>query len=220
MANTTAAQILFRSFGMSSNTDIPEQYWELIEKHRAELISQAAAITGNREDAEDVVQETFTDAFRDPEKLANAGSVGAWLKSINRCNALNRLRDRKLASAKKAGQIHSLPENTFTTGGFSMLELKDSISKALETLPPHLRQIVVMRYYQHLSYKEIAEKLRMPIGNVGGLLMDASVRLYAKLSIQLGASAVSTSKHTQSTLPVQSQPNARDANGKNIPGAQ
>jgi RNA polymerase sigma-70 factor, ECF subfamily len=225
MANTTAAQILFRSFGMSSNADIPEQYWELIEKHRAELIAQAAAITGNREDAEDVVQETFTDAFRDPEKIANAGSVGAWLKSINRCNALNRLRDRKLAGAKKAGRIHELPENTFTTGGFSMLELKDSIGKALETLPANLRQIVVMRYYQHLSYKEIADKLRMPIGNVGGLLMDASVRLYAKLSIQLGASAVSTSKHTQSTLPVSDPRNENSAPGttaggvENIPGA-
>ena len=188
---------------MNSREDIPEQYWELIEQHRSELIAQAAAIIGNREDAEDVVQETFTDAFRDPEQLAKAGSVGAWLKSINRCNALNRLRAKKTAAGKTTLQINGLPENTFTTGGFSMLELKDSISKAMETLPPQLRQVVAMRYYEHLSYKEIAERLRMPIGNVGGLLMDASVRLYAKLSMQLGgANQVSTSKHTQSTLPV------------------
>lgn len=180
--------------------DIPEQYWELIEKYRPELIAQAAAILSSREDAEDVVQETFCDAFRDPEKVASAGSIGAWLKSINRCNALNRWRDMR-AGSKAEVKLQATPEQTFTTGGFRLLELRDSVGKALNTLPPQLREIVVLRYWQHLSYKEIAEKLNMPIGNVGGLLMDASVRLYAKLSVQLGASSVSTSRQTQSNLP-------------------
>jgi RNA polymerase sigma-70 factor, ECF subfamily len=199
MAITTAAQGIFRSSGMERG-DIPEQYWELIEKYRPELIAQAAAILSSREDAEDVVQETFCDAFRDPEKVASAGSIGAWLKSINRCNALNRWRDMR-AGSKAEVKLQATPEQTFTTGGFRLLELRDSVGKALNTLPPQLREIVVLRYWQHLSYKEIAEKLNMPIGNVGGLLMDASVRLYAKLSVQLGASSVSTSRQTQSNLP-------------------
>ncbi len=186
MAITTAAHRIYHGSGMDMS-HVPEAYWELIEKYRGELINQAQAILGSREDAEDVVQETFCDALRDYQKLSGAGSIGAWLRSINRCNALNRHRDKRRLSGRMGPGQQVEPEQMFTTGGFNVIELRDSVTKALNALPPTLKTVVVMRYWEHLSYKEIAARLGIPIGNVSGMLWDASVRLYSKLNVQLGA---------------------------------
>jgi RNA polymerase sigma-70 factor (ECF subfamily) len=182
---------------------IPEEYWALVEQYRPELLIQAQAILGNREDAEDVVQETFCDAVRDPAKLSNARSLGAWLKAINRCNALNRARGRRHDSSRLITVKNMEPERTFTTGGFNMLELRESVNIALNTLPPELQQIVRLRYFEHLSYKDIAERLQIPIGNVGGLLMDASMKLYAKLKLQLPTSTTPHPADGRDDIPTQ-----------------
>jgi len=172
---------------MKGDSNIPDECWTLIEKYRSDLINQAYGILGNRDDAEDVVQETFCDAVRDPVKLSNARSLGAWLKAINRCNALNRARGKRHDSSRLI-QVRKLePEQTFTTGGFNILELRDTVNKALEGLPEDLQQIVRLRYFEHLSYKAIADRLQIPIGNVGGLLMDASVKLYGILRTQISS---------------------------------
>jgi RNA polymerase sigma-70 factor (ECF subfamily) len=178
---TTAAQTVLRKHGVGRPSDVPEQYWELVEKYRSELVAQATSILGSAEDAEDVVQETFCEAVRNPEKLTQAGSIGAWLRSINRCNALNRVRDNRRSTNKAESKRLQAPDKALTTGGFSALELRETLSKALDTLPPTMKSVIEMRYFEQLSYKEIADRLGMPIGNVGGLLLDASVRLYAKL---------------------------------------
>ena len=188
---------------MRGDGDIPDEYWAMIEKYRPELLSQAQAILGNREDAEDVVQETFCDAVREPEKLTHARSLSAWLKAINRCNALNRARGRRHDSSRLINVRNMEPERTFTTGGFNMLELRESVSIALAGLDPDLQKIVRLRYFEHLSYKDIAERLRMPIGNVGGLLMDASVKLYAKLKLQLPATPEKEPDTTGDDIPTQ-----------------
>ncbi|MCW8133857.1 MAG: RNA polymerase sigma factor [Planctomycetota bacterium] len=179
---------------MSEGGEIPAQYGELIERYRGELVNQALAICGTVEDAEDVVQETFCEAFRDPQRLASARSLGALLRSINRANALNRVRDRKRESAKPGRRQIEAPARAVTTGGFSLLELRDSVAKAIETLPPNLRTIVVLRYWQHLSYEEIAEKLKVPPGTVGRLLYEATLALYDRLKPHLETPAPAAPK--------------------------
>src|SRR5476649_1375230 len=120
MATTTSAQQIIRN-GPLDRSEIPEQYWELVDRYRPELLSQARAITGSAEDAEDVVQETFCEAFRDPQKLADAESIGARLRLINRHNALNRIRDGRRASSRILKKKEGAPETLFTTGGFNVL---------------------------------------------------------------------------------------------------
>ena len=114
---------------MSGSPGIPEPYWELLEGCRADLVAQAQAILGSREDAEDVVQETFCEAARHPEELMQAESVVAWLKSINRGNALDRLRSRQRDQQRAQTRHEQMSGDTFTTGGFSRLELRGKASQ-------------------------------------------------------------------------------------------
>jgi RNA polymerase sigma-70 factor (ECF subfamily) len=186
MAITTSAQQIIGNMRIDIPVSIPEKYWELIAQYREELIVQATEIVGNRNDAEDVVQETFCAAFKDCLKLPAASSIGAWLRSINRCNALDHRRgsSRKLKAVERK---QLLGERTFTTGGFSVVELRESMHKAVDMLPQNLRDVVALRYWENLSFHEIAERLQIPIGTVQSRLFEASNRLYAKLKPNFGA---------------------------------
>jgi RNA polymerase sigma-70 factor, ECF subfamily len=181
MAITTSAHDILRNVKVDFRQDIPPQYWETIERYREDLVNQARAILGSLEDAEDVVQETFCEAFRDGEKLAQVRSIGAWLRTVNRCNALNRLRDRRRENDNNDRKNEQAPDRTFTTGGMSAVEMCDSVTRAIETLPLELRKVIVLRYWQHLSYKEIAAQLHIPAGTVGRMIYDASMQLYEHL---------------------------------------
>ena len=184
MAITTSAQDLLRNAKVDLRQEVPSKYWDLIDKYRKELTDQAAAILGSVEDAEDVVQETFVEAFRDNERFAQVRSIGAWLRTINRCNALNRLRDRKRDSNRFKQQES---DGSLTTGGLGRVDMCESVTVAIESLPLELRKVVVLRYWEHLSYKEISKRLRLPSGTVGRMLYEASMLLFERLKIQFDA---------------------------------
>ena len=184
MSITTSAQQIIKG---EMSPRIPERYWEVINQYRDRLLNQAHSIVGSREDAEDVVQETFCEAFRDGQKLSAACSIGTWLQVINHRNAVDKVRHNKSDTTHKSARLkaqHS--EKTLTTGGFSALELRDSVSAVLAKLPRNLRTVVQLRFWEHLSYKEIADRLHVPVGSVSGLLLEASLHLYDKLHNQAG----------------------------------
>lgn len=185
MAATTSAQQIILHTGDDS---LPPEFWDLIERYRSELMNQAHSILGSLEDAEDVVQETFCEAFRNNRQLSNVRSIGAWLRSVNRFNSLSKLRSRRRDSRRIELKNKEFPSRTHTTGGFSALEMHESVTKAIETLPQNLRSIVTLRYWERMSYEAIAIQLNIPIGTVGTRLYDATVLLYDKLKItvQLG----------------------------------
>ena len=79
MALTTSAQQIIRRSDSAADGELPDQFWELLERYRAELVNQAVVILGSMSDAEDVVQETFCEVFRQPEKLARARRVVEFL---------------------------------------------------------------------------------------------------------------------------------------------
>jgi RNA polymerase sigma-70 factor (ECF subfamily) len=173
---TTQALTILRNKPANSPSGAPDQFWEVLEGYRSTLIAHAASILGNAHDAEDVVQETFCEAASGRSDLPMSGSVLAWLRAINRCNALNRLRGKRRNSEMMSRQANQ-SDGSSTTGGFSRLELRESLDQAIATLPDDLRTLVKLRFFEHRSYKEIAKSMNIPIGNIGGLLLDASVRL-------------------------------------------
>jgi RNA polymerase sigma-70 factor, ECF subfamily len=186
MAITTSLQQGLAGAGTDFKSGIPEKYWELVDHYRDELVSQAYSILGSMHDAEDVVQETFCEAFCDATKISGA-SVGKSLRLINRCNCLNRMRDDGRARKRHSMKQQEAPTRSFTTGGFSGIESREAVNQALQVLPEDMRQVVVLRYWEHLSYKEIAARLSMPIGAIGPLLSAASIRLFPKLAGHLNS---------------------------------
>ena len=82
MPITTAAQRIIRHPDETLPTgSLPTAFWEVVGRYRGDLVNQAYAILGDREDAEDAVQETFCEAYRRREKLKAADSVSAAYKA-------------------------------------------------------------------------------------------------------------------------------------------
>src|SRR5262245_38869654 len=122
MPATTSAQQILKSQGEHAQAQLPPEFWNLMERYRSELVNQAYACVGSVEDAEDVAQETFCEAFRRREELGQVRSVGAWLRVINQANALDKLRGRRRENGKTARKQREAPGRMATTGGFSLLE--------------------------------------------------------------------------------------------------
>ena len=175
MGLTTGAHQILRGSGA-----IPESFWELVDRYRAELEQQAQRILRSRVDAEDVVQETFREALAQSEKLSTARSLGAWLKTVNRANALNRLRSRK-QDAQLSGKNSKLARPRATTGGFTTLELRDQLKQAMSVLPAEQRVAVMLHFYEHLSTADIAKRLKISTRTARRLIYEASMRLHGTL---------------------------------------
>ena len=189
MATTTSAQNILRSLPEMARDKLPEEYWELVARYHGELVHQAFSILGNLQDSEDVVQETFCEVVREKTKLTEAPSVGAFLRMVNKANALNRLRSRKRESQRLTKKQREAPDDFATTGGFSQLDRREFVAQAIETLPEQLRETVVLRYWENLSYEEVSARLNIPLGTVKWRLCEAAVRLHEKLKLHLGTKA-------------------------------
>ncbi|MCK6470271.1 MAG: RNA polymerase sigma factor [Planctomycetes bacterium] len=167
----------------------PEHFWQLVERFRADLVNQAFAILGNQQDAEDVAQESLCQAFQDLSALRDPRALGAWLRSINRHNAVRLVRYRR----QKAEREERLPTGAqpvergwqqarSSDGQGEMLE---RLVKAIDGLAEEYREVVLFRYWEHLSYEEIAARLGVPLGTVKSRLARADRHLFQRLRTTL-----------------------------------
>lgn len=152
-----------------------ERFWLLVERFRADLVNQAMAILGNQNDAEDVAQESLCEAFQDLSALKDPAKLGAWLRSINRCNALNLRRKR--------GRMKARHEKLEADGQETRAEPTDLewVARAVDSLPEHYREAVVLRFWEKRSTEEIALILGIPAGTVKSRLSRADEILFRKL---------------------------------------
>jgi RNA polymerase sigma factor (sigma-70 family) len=167
---------------MASPPEIPEQYRASIEAYRQDLLEQARVILGSPKDAEEVVQETFREAFHSVNELAQAEFLGARLQLINRRNALDRLHAKSRPQQKVYREQPQEPLRSSNTERSGRVGLRDAVAKALETLPENMRMVVKLRYFEHRSLNEIAGRMAQPLDTVGRLLSDACMSLYDKLA--------------------------------------
>ncbi len=147
----------------------------LYDRYGTVLYTVAYRIAGQRADAEEVVIETFAQAWRDASRFdAARGSVAAWLITIARSRALDLVRAR--GRRDKATDVAALEP---TAGSPAMGEWQsdpgDSVEQterrhhvrlALELLSPTQRQAIELAYFDGLSQSEIAERLGEPLGTV------------------------------------------------------
>jgi RNA polymerase sigma-70 factor (ECF subfamily) len=164
-----------------------EEFWRVVERYRATLIIQAMTILGRQEDAEDVAQETLCKAFKALHQLRDVSRVGAWLRSINKRNALALYQRRVAAQEERlaTGQLGEIPAPLPPkTGPFPTLArtAKEKILLAVDSLPEPFRDVISLRYWEKLSNEQIAERLSIPVGTVRSRLARADQMLSRKLN--------------------------------------
>jgi len=145
----------------------------------------ALRLTGNPADAADVVQETFTRAFRNLPRLRGA-TVRAWLfrVAVNCAHDIHRQRSRRPAEPLEDGEgrVLELPDPGLGPEATALArERADVVRQALAELPRDFRVAVVLRDVNQLSYEEMAEALSVPLGTVKSRISRARALLAAAL---------------------------------------
>lgn len=151
----------------------------LIQTHHAPLYRYAYRLCGCSADAEDLVQQVFVIACRKLDQVREPQHVTAWLFTVLRSCFLKSCRkQRPVAAGGMELNLETVVDRAPPPAEIDREELQ----QALDQLPDEYRLVVVMFYFEHCSYKEIAERLQLPIGTVMSRLARAKERLRASLA--------------------------------------
>ena len=165
---------------------------ELVNRYEKKIYRLGMNITGNREDAEDVLQDAFLKAFQHLPDFREDSRFYTWITRIAVNEALMKLRKRK--SSKEVGMEDSEDENGDVQvrefadwkpnpeQQFAQTELEQILQTAVGTLSPGFRTVFYLRDVEGLSTEETAEMLDLSVGAVKARLFRARLRLREELS--------------------------------------
>jgi RNA polymerase sigma-70 factor (ECF subfamily) len=162
-----------------------DAFTTIVTRHQDELYTMALRLLGSPSDASDVVQETFLRAYLKLPELRSA-TVRGWLFRV----AINCSRDVQRRSVRRPadpledaqGNIIDLPDPALGPEATALQrERMAAVRDALMTLAPDFRAAVVLRDVNDLSYDEISDALRIPVGTVKSRLSRARTMLAAAL---------------------------------------
>ena len=151
-----------------------EAFRHLVERYQKQAVSHARAILGSREDALDATQEAFIDAFRALKHFDKSRPFYPWYYVLlrNRCY--------KMAAQKR--ETESMDETVIVApDSVAQSEKTLELEKALFSLDMQDREIVTLKYFDGLSYNELAERLQIPKGTVMSRLFHARRKLQTRL---------------------------------------
>jgi RNA polymerase sigma-70 factor (ECF subfamily) len=147
-----------------------EAFGELVRRWERRIFALTYGLLGREEDARDATQETFLAAFRNLRGFRGEAKVSSWLHRI------------------------ALEDDVDATGGFaapadyspaSVVEGRQrtaAVRRALNGLPLELRQVVVMKEFEELTFREIAEALDLPLSTVKSRLYTGLKQLQMRLA--------------------------------------
>ncbi len=167
----------------------------LVRRWERPIYGLSLRMLGSDEDARDVCQETFLAAFRNLRKFRGEAKFSSWLYRIalNACHS--RLR-------KQNGVIEqSIDQEDIEGRKFEVTDLQSEllpdrmqrdqlaavVRKSLHALPSEMRQVIIMKEYEELTFVEIAEVLQVPVSTVKSRLYTGLQQMRARLEKVRGA---------------------------------
>ena len=167
-------------------------FGDLIGKYERKIFRLAQHITQNREDAEDVLQETFLKAYEHLAQFQGNSKFYTWIVRIAVNQALMKLRKRKSDKTVSMDEGIDTGEDVVVREiaawdedpeqRYSREELNEILTAAVDSLAPAYRTVFVLRDVEDLSTEETAEALELSIPAVKSRLLRARLQLREKLT--------------------------------------
>ncbi len=167
-------------------------FGDLVRRYEGKIFRLANHITQNREDAEDVLQETFMKAYEHLEQFKGDSKFYTWIVRIAVNQALMKLRRRKTDKSVSLDEEIDTGEDTVVREiaawgedpeeQFTREELGEILDGAVQSLEPPYRSVFVLRDVEDLSTEETAEALGLSVPAVKSRLLRARLQLREKLT--------------------------------------
>jgi RNA polymerase sigma-70 factor (ECF subfamily) len=167
----TEVRIRDEWLALRCQTNEPGAYEELIAAMEQPLLYYAIRLTGNRDTALDVLQETWIRALRGIPKLKDPGSIRPWLYAVVHGIAVDDVR-RKIVRERVAGEHVRLEASDGDEAAFGP-EDAAAIHQALDELDPRHREVLTLHFLEEFSVSEIAGVIGCPEGTVKSRLHHA-----------------------------------------------
>ena len=171
-----------------------EAFGEIVRRWERRIYALAYGILGREDEARDAAQETFVAAFRNLPSFRGEAKVSSWLHRIAVNQCVTRQRRAKVRgeisfeAEQEAGRAqfaatHGSPAYATEAG-----QRAEAVRRAVAALPQELREVVVLKEFEDLTFQEIADALDVPLSTVKSRLYTALKQLRMRLE-KFGAEA-------------------------------
>lgn len=168
-------------------------YRKLVERYQPMVFRTCMGFLHNKDDADDLTQDVFIQAYQTISGFKGDASFSTWIYRIAVNASLNKIRkssknlfiqrfESVFGGEKNKEFSFPIPDNENPENILILLEHKEWVQKALNSLPENQRTAIVLSKYDDLPQKEIAEIMNTTEGAVEALLQRAKVNLREKLS--------------------------------------
>jgi len=154
---------------------------ELVKENRDKMFALIYRMTGNRESALDLLQDTFFTAFKKIDRFRGDSAFSSWLYRIASNRTTNHLKRQKIVSFLPFAGVHEETQKYEMADTVQSGELFDSAAKAIAALPPKQRIAFTLRFYEQLPFAEIAAILNRSESSVKTNYQKAVEKLREKL---------------------------------------
>jgi RNA polymerase sigma-70 factor, ECF subfamily len=165
-----------------------EAFGEIVRRWERRIFALTYGMLGREEDARDATQETFLAAFRNLRGFRGEAKVSSWLHRIAVNQCISRQRRSKVRSEAALDDEEEKHARSFATSvSYSPARVAEgrqetlAVRRAINSLPVELRQVVVMKEFEELTFREIADALDLPLSTVKSRLYTALKQLQMRL---------------------------------------
>lgn len=150
-------------------------YADLMHRYKDSIYFMVLKMVNNKEDAMDLTVETFAKAFEKLEKYQPEYAFSTWLFRVATNNCIDFIRKKKLNTTSIHGMVDDEGDEQHMQIKADVLNPEETsikkqqtaeLKQLIDSLPPRYRNLIVLRYFDELSYEEIAQQLDLPLGTV------------------------------------------------------
>ena len=165
-----------------------EAFGEIVRRWERKIFALCFGMLGREDEARDAAQETFIAAYRNLSNFRGEAKVSSWLHriAVNQCltvkrRAKTRSEDFIDDESGEDEKIFVAPTNRSPARTTEQIERLTLVRQAVGSLPSDLRQVVVMKEFEEMTFQEISDTLELPLSTVKSRLYTALRQLRMKL---------------------------------------
>jgi RNA polymerase sigma-70 factor (ECF subfamily) len=166
----------------------PEAFGEIVKRWERKIFALCFGMLGREDEARDAAQETFISAYRSLSRFRGEAKVSSWLHriAVNQCLTIKRrakTRSEDFIDEEKHEEERYFvaPEGASPSRRTEAKERHTLVRQAVTSLPSDLRQVIVMKEFEDMTFQEISETLEVPLSTVKSRLYTGLKQLRMKL---------------------------------------